>query len=498
MGEKRSWLFEPTFNRSVKVESKDDQITSDAGVLLLREVDHRLGIVETLASTLYDPRRQDRIRYSLTELLRERLYAMAQGYSAQDDADQLAHDPAFKMAVWDRRGEDVVGERLASQPTQSRLIDILNSEGNREGVYGGLGESLKRYLLSTGAGRRVHRATIDLDSFPVEVYGEQTGGNYNGHYKAKIYHPLIASMCIDGKFDPSRPGGRLGNGFVGALLRSGQAYTTDDGLPFLKMVIDHAREMSVYFDVRLDAGFVTGEYLDYLADEKVRFAGRIKANPRLHELAEPHLKRPPGRPPKRGYQRVVELGRYQADKWQHSQRLILVIVDEPDSDTGLLFEMPRYFFLVTNFPRSTHSGRRVLQHYRQRGTFEDRLAEFNEVLGPHLSLPTQQKNQISLLLALLAFNLSSFLRLEVEDVTCGSWDLTRFRECVLKAGGRVVSRGRRLVVKVANALTIIWSLLAKRMARWKLPTSLSQPTGPKHRDWMPPPDHAHLELVYRD
>ncbi len=95
--------------------------------------------------------------------------------------------------------------------------------------------------------------------------------------------------------------------------------------------------------------------MDLLTDDKVRFVGRIKANPRLHALAEPHLKRPPGRPPKDGYQRVIELGQYQADKWKHSQRLILVIVDEPDSQ-GLLFEMPRYFLLVTNYPRSTHSG----------------------------------------------------------------------------------------------------------------------------------------------
>jgi hypothetical protein len=75
---------------------------------LLREVDRQLGLCESLADQLVDPRRADRIRYTLTELLRERLYAMALGYSAQDDADRLAHDPAFKMAAWDRRGEKVI------------------------------------------------------------------------------------------------------------------------------------------------------------------------------------------------------------------------------------------------------------------------------------------------------------------------------------------------------------------------------------------------------
>jgi len=104
MGEAQEWLFEPSFNRAVKVLASDDRITSDAGLLLLREADHRLGITEALAQRLADPRQRNLIRYQLVELLRERLYALAQGYSAQDDADRLAHDPAMKLAVWDRPG----------------------------------------------------------------------------------------------------------------------------------------------------------------------------------------------------------------------------------------------------------------------------------------------------------------------------------------------------------------------------------------------------------
>lgn len=92
MGEANGSVFEPTFNRSVKLSEGDDRITSDAGVLVLREADHRLGITETLAGRLFDPRDQDLIRYEMVELLRERLYGLALGYAAQDDADRLAHD----------------------------------------------------------------------------------------------------------------------------------------------------------------------------------------------------------------------------------------------------------------------------------------------------------------------------------------------------------------------------------------------------------------------
>src|SRR4051794_10137819 len=102
MGEGQAWLFEPQFNRAVKVRDTDERLTSDAGVLLLREADHRLGLTESLAGKLRDPRDPARTRYDAVELLRGRLYGLAIGYSTQDDADRLAHDPAFKLAVWDR------------------------------------------------------------------------------------------------------------------------------------------------------------------------------------------------------------------------------------------------------------------------------------------------------------------------------------------------------------------------------------------------------------
>lgn len=79
MGERHSWLFEPTFQRAVKVEATDERLTSDGGAILLREADHRLGLTESLAAKLRDPRNPKCIRYTLTELLRERVYSLALG-----------------------------------------------------------------------------------------------------------------------------------------------------------------------------------------------------------------------------------------------------------------------------------------------------------------------------------------------------------------------------------------------------------------------------------
>ncbi len=503
MGEAQVTLFEPEFNRSIKVQTSDQRITSHAGAILLRELDHQLGLVESLGEQLTDPRNPDKIRYTATELLRERIYALALGSENQDDLDRLAHDPAMRMATWDRPGEEVLQQRLASQPTQSRLIDWLgNFSENREALRHSLFDWTHRHLRRTGrtGDHDVMRATIDIDSFPIQVHGQQQGSSYNGYYLDTVYHPQVASFSVNGDYDSTREGHRLGNGFIHATLRQGQVHTSQGAVRFIERVVKHARQMARSFDVRLDAGYTIGKVMDKLSNEKVRFCGRLKKNAVLDRLAEPHLSRPPGRPPAGGYEYVVELGQYQAqdDRWEHAQRLILVVVDKPDPSTGQLNLLPRYFFLITNWPKTLRSGEELLAHYRKRGTFEDRLSEFNEVIGPHLSSREFVENEVTMLLALLAFNMTSMLRNEFEDALGGCWDLHRFQQSVLRAGGRVVKHARRLWLHIEESVGSFWEVMTRRIAQLRLAARWPQPKGARSRAYVPPPSHAHLSLVLRD
>jgi len=496
MGEGQKWFFEPTFNRSIKIRQKDQRLTSDAGVLLLREADHRLGLVESLAQRMIDPRDPAKVRYTLTELLRERLYALAQGYRAQDDVDRLAHDPALKMAVWDRPGEQVLDERLASQPTQSRLLDTVSANPqNRQALRESLADWLIRYVRAD-ADRSVRHGTVDVDSFPIEVHGGQPGGAYNGYYKETVYHPLLASFSVEGNYDSGFHGYRLGNGFLHAVLRRGTAHTAEGALRFMQEVVRKCAELAYVLDFRLDAGFTHGLVMDDLTERMQRFIGRLRNNPVLDRLAEPYLTRPVGRPPKDGYEDVFELGLHQAESWKHPQRLLLVVVDQPDPVTGQLNLLPHYFFLVTNRSVQELGGEAALAHYRNRGTFEDRLGEFNATVGPRLSSPRFEENEATLLLALLAFNLASLLRGELEDGTGGCWDLGRFQRSVLKAGARVVKNSRRLLVDLAEAVAPLWESVLNRLRRWELPARLRN-RGPACRIWIPPPPHAFVREVLR-
>jgi Transposase DDE domain group 1 len=449
---------------------------------------------------LNDPRRQDRIRYQGVELLRERIYAMAMGDAHQDDLDRLAHDPAIKLAAWDRPGEEVLNQRMASQPTQSRLIDWLAAcKTNREAVRNALFDWTHRHVKSTDrTDRRVRYATIDIDSFPIQVYGHQPGASYNGYYKEIVYHPMVASFSVGGDYDSTREGLRLGNGYIHAVLREGNVHTAKGIKRFVRNVIKRARQLAWSFDLRLDAGYIAGPVLDELTDENIRFCGRVRKNNVLETLAEPHLKRPVGRPPAGGYEDVIELGMYQAEGWRHAQRLLLVIVDKPDAKTGQLELFPRYFFLITNWTEQQRSGEEVLSHYRKRGTFEDRLGEFNEAIGCRLSSSDFAENEVALLLGLLAFNLSSMMRCEFEGELGGCWDLRRFQQSVLRTAARVTKGSRRLLIYIEQSVRPFWEAMASRIRSLRLADLWSRPRGVRPRAYTPPPRHAHQRLVLRD
>jgi hypothetical protein len=499
MGERHGWLFEPSYNRSIKIRQADPRITSDAGALLLREVDHRLGLTADLAGSLYDPRDPDRIRYEQVELLRQHLYGLALGYAHQDDQDALAHDVGMKLAVWDRPGARVLDERLASQPSDWRLVNRLSSKGQRRALNEALADWIGRHQKAAGGGRKVVRGTLDIDPLPIEVHGNQQGGAWHGHYHQKMYYPLVASFCAEGDYQSAR----LGEGFVHAILRRGNCGGAEGAVRFVKETIRKARPLATHLDARIDAGLVEGPVLDAFDEEGVNFVGRIKSNDVLERLAAPHIRRPPGRPTKEGDQFALELGTYRAASWTRAYRLVLVVIDLPDPKTGYRELFPHSFFLVTNWSAERRSAWDLVEHYRKRGTFEDRLGEFNAVIGPGLPAESFEANETSLLLKLLAFNLAGMVRGELEDASGCGWDLRRVQQTVLKAGARVVEHGRRIFVDVAKAAGVLWGRLLDRLKGWWRDHSWGGDTsarrrGPRPRPWVPPPAHAHLWLVLRE
>jgi hypothetical protein len=128
--------FESLFSKEIIADFEGGRITSDGGGLLLRELDQRCRIAEKAASCLHDPRDSGKVKHDLLTLVRQRLFAIAQGYEDNNDAATLAKDPAFKIMAG--RAPKSAAD-LASQPTLSRF-----------GEYGGHQEPPSSLRLVVG------------------------------------------------------------------------------------------------------------------------------------------------------------------------------------------------------------------------------------------------------------------------------------------------------------------------------------------------------------
>jgi Transposase DDE domain group 1 len=155
---RQSVRIQDAFVRPVDVVFDGEALTSDAGLLLLRSLDERLGVTRTLARCLEDRRDPRKVAHRADELFRQRVYAIAGGYPDGNDAAVLGDDPVLKE-VCGRRG--MTGARLASQPTASRFENAVTG---RELVH--MGRALERFVIERHR-KRLHGqaklVTIDLD-----------------------------------------------------------------------------------------------------------------------------------------------------------------------------------------------------------------------------------------------------------------------------------------------------------------------------------------------
>ena len=474
-------LFPLKFNSSIRVEARPERLTADPGALLLRETIERIGIIPWLTERLHDPRSPERITHPFAELLRTELIRLGQGWRDHDDADALRDDAAMRLAVSDRRGisplltrpeeerarnpNPTVPDGLASQPTLSRLARTLSSEQNRTVLRGALLETVARRIRAQHRGHRMRQVTVDIDSLPCEVHGHQPGSEYNGHYHERIYHPLVASIAETGDM-------------IDARLREGSAHTAAGALDFVLPLLDGVeRKLCAKAAVRLDAGFPEENLLRSLEQRGTRYVARVRNNPVLDRMAEPYLRRPPGRRPAEPREWFYE-STYQAESWSRARRVVLVVQERAEE----LFL--HHFWLITNWTAEQKSGAALCEEYRQRGTAEGHMGEVMSVLDPALSSSPRPKshyrgeepvrryasgdsfavNEVLLLLNLLAYDILHVTRLAMEKATGEGWSLQRLRERVLRVAARVLVHGRRATVVIGHAAAALWHALLLDLA----------------------------------
>ena len=462
-------LFSPSFNGSVSIEARREHLSADTGALVQRELMERSGIIEWLDERLDDPRNPALTVYPMAELLRTHLLLLGQGWRDQDDADRQRCDPSFRVGGDSRRGIAPLGEGnvLASQPTLSRLLDVLSRPGNRAVMHEAVTEMACRRIRMGNGGRRRKTLHIDVDGLPVEVHGHQPGSEWNGYYGQRMYQALVASCAETGDM--------LDGG-----IRPGASYLADDALEFILDVVDRCRgRVSESVIVRMDAGFPQPGLLSGLESRGVPYVARVKNNAVLDRMAQPYLRRPPGRPPREPRVWCHE-HEYRAGSWDKARRVVLVVLERP----GELFL--DHFWLLTSLSERRCDAQRLLAMYRKRGKAEAHMGELMDVLGPALSstsrpkrhyrgekLPARERveqemrphNETLFLMNLLAYEILHLGRCAMERATHRGWSLRRFRERVLRVASRVLCHGRRLTFVVSSGAADDWCRLWRTLTR---------------------------------
>ena len=213
-------IFESLSSKDVIADFAGGRITSDAGGLLLREVDQRYRLAEKAARCLRDSRVAHKVKHDLLTLVRQRLFAIAQGYEDNNDAATLARDPAFKIMAG--KAPDSAGD-LASQPTLSRFENGITAKDLRR-----LSDWLLELYLKTHPGPR-KVIVLDMDATDDPTHGKQQLSFFHGYYEEHMYHPLLV---FDGR-----------TGFpLAAVLRPGNTHASHGALAVLKRLIKKLKQ----------------------------------------------------------------------------------------------------------------------------------------------------------------------------------------------------------------------------------------------------------------
>ena len=320
------------------------RITSDAGLLLVRELDERLGLETLIDEHLSDSRQGLNTQFSLADLLRQSVYSRLAGYEDVNDAVRVSTDPTFRLIGspkrWDR------GAALTSTLHWFET-DLLTRAENLVGLM-----AVNRELLAqAGVPTRANRIVLDMDSSESPVHGAQEGSAYNGHFESVCYHPLFLfnehGDCL------------------AASLRPGNVPSADDWDDLLVPEIARQQAEGLRVAFRADAAFAQPAIYEMLEQHDVDYAIRMPANKALEVEIEDILFRPPGRPSRKPLVRYKSF-RYQAKSWTTPRRIVAKV----EHHRGELFA--RVGFIVTNM---VLPSRLVVRFYNKRGTAEQWIKE---------------------------------------------------------------------------------------------------------------------------
>jgi len=423
-----------SFQPKVCVDFGGGTITSDGGLLLLRELDERLGLTRGLDAAVRDPRDGRYVTHELRTLLRQRVYQIAAGYEDANDASTLRYDPTMQVVA------HRPGGALASQPTLSRLENEIEwgsiARLTRLGV-----EWFEAHVAPPP------EVLLDVDSTDDPTHGAQQLSFFNGHYDEHMYHPLLVFEGTSGVL-------------LGSRLRAGNEGGATRLLPLLRSIVGRLRvgRPARRLALRADGGFCNPDVLAYAEAAHLHYAIGLPTNSVLqahvaHACTQAQKTFARQRQPLRRFRAFW----YRAESWPAARHVCAKI-----EVTALGLNVR---FVVTN-----RSGKpaEIFAWYNARGQAENFIKDLKrDVAADRLSCHAFRANALRLQLHGLAYNLLVLFRLRALATTpLAMATIGTVRLRLFKVGGRVRHTARRLWIHLATGwpgqmvYRSVWAILA--------------------------------------
>ena len=449
-------LFQDLGSRQVVADFSGGTLSSDGGVLLLRQVDAHLGLTHRLAQCFSDVRQQVYVDHSVQQLLAQRLYGLALGYEDLNDHQRLRLDPLLATACnkhdplgTDRFNPAHRGVALAGASTLNRL-ELSNNKSTRAHKLAHDAAGLEACLLQTGVRclpKHAVEIVVDLDAMGHRLHGEQEGRHFRAYYDDYCYLPLYAFV---GDFP------------LWAQLRTSDKDGADGVVAALEKIVSAIRQRCrrARIIVRGDSGFCREEILAWCERQApaVYYCLGLAKNSVLIEQLGPALASAQMRWCLSGAARVREFAEFEyqtVKSWSRARRVI------GKAEVRAQGQNPR--FLVTNLPARGFKGdkdstrfipaRLYEELYCARGEMENVLKQqVLDLRADRMSTHYLASNQLRLWLAAFAYLLLERMRTlglagtDLARATAGSVRLK-----LLKVAGQVRVSVRRVYVQLSSA-----------------------------------------------
>jgi len=397
--------FQSLGRRRVSGRFDGGRLTSDAGGVLLREVEQRLNLFPRLAGCFTDYREAGKVEHPVGSLLAQRIYGLALGYEDINDHDRLRSDSLLALLVGkadltgeSRRRSRDRGYPLAGSSTLNRLelgVPEQAASHRYQKVVASPGE-LDRLLVDVflEAQRQAPAVLwLDLDATDDPLHGNQEGRFFHGYYKSYCYLPLYI-FC--------------GEHLLCARLRSADRDAADGSVDELSRIVAQVRRRwpKVAIIVRGDSGFCREDLMAWCEANKVSYLFGLPTNDRLEEMIAKALRKSQRRylQTGRASRRFRELRYRTRTSWSRTRRVV--------AKAEHLAGGPNPRFVVTNLATKTAGAQALYADlYCARGDMENRIKEQQlDLFADRTSTATLRANQLRLYLSSFAYLLMHGLR----------------------------------------------------------------------------------------